>query len=178
MRLLLAVILTLLAGFLLGLLVGKEVPRRDGISHPIAYQLVEVVPVMQFATHCGVQPPFRFDLHLRAASVEFGVDPRILATTVYRESRCDSKALGSSGEIGLGQVLPRVWTRTLRARGILRSATDLWEPKTNLRAAAFILSTLDGKGLHDLFRRYNGSGPAAERYAREQVRTHTTLWGG
>jgi soluble lytic murein transglycosylase-like protein len=142
--------------------------------------LVEVAPTLiTFAEHCDSKPPADFDVLVQSAAFEFGVDPRVLATTVYRESDCDEKALGSSGEIGLGQVHPKVWSDTLIEAGIIRRTKDLWTPITNLRASAYILARLSDAADGDLrgtFRRYNGSGPKARKYAREQVQVFASLW--
>lgn len=138
-----------------------------------------VPPVVLFDMHCDKSPPAYFDVLVRSAAFEFGIDPRVLATTVYRESDCDAKALGSSGEIGLGQIHPTVWGSTLVEAGIIRRTKDLWLPITNLRASAYILARLSAAAKGDLrgtFRRYNGSGPKARKYAREQVQTFASLW--
>lgn len=135
------------------------------------------VPV-EYATKCNRAPPKGFDGSLVAAATEFGIDPKVLFVTVLRESGCHVRARGSSGEIGLGQVLPRVWVKSLREAGILEEASDLWDVRTNLRASAYILSRLltDADGdTYGMFRRYNGSGPKARQYAREQVRALASL---
>ena len=153
-----------------------DTPTAPEASPIVTEQAPEPV---SFSEHCRKAAPSHFDVFIRAAAFEFGVDPRILATTVYRESACNPKALGSSGEIGLAQVHPKVWTKTLAKNGIIRRARDLWDPYTNLRASAWILSKVSesAKGdLHGTFRRYNGAGPAARKYASEQVEVFATLW--
>lgn len=132
-----------------------------------------------YTSYCEEAPPKNFDEIVESAAAEFEIDPRVLATTVYRESACDQKALGSSGEIGLAQVHPRVWTGALKEAGIIRSSKDLWRPRTNLRAAAWIIASLsedEGADLWDVFRRYNGSGPKANQYASGQVKLFRALW--
>ena len=134
---------------------------------------------LSFAEHCTRRAPADFDVMVLSASFEFGIDPRMLAATVYRESGCNSKALGSSGEIGLTQVLPRVWTKRLIREGLIRTPQDLWSPMTSLRAGAYILSRLlnaSAGSVFGAFRRYNGSGPKARRYAQSQMRVVNELW--
>lgn len=136
------------------------------------------LPVMTYSTHCDRLPPVGFDEMVEDAAAEFGVDPKVLATTVYRESDCDPKALGSSGDVGLTQVVPKVWAKTLKQEGIIEDASDLWDPLTNLRASAYILSRLSADAGGDLwgtFRRYNGAGPRAKKYATEQVQMYLSL---
>ena len=163
-------------GFLVNLL--HEVPTVE-VTAPEPIQEGPVEPAPMYAPHCDQTPPDDFDAYVVASAWEFDIDPRLLATTVYRESDCNPTALGSSGEIGLGQVHPKIWTKTLQARGIITASSDLWDPRTNLRASAFILSRVHkaAKGdLHGTFRRYNGSGPQARKYATEQVHTFAALW--
>jgi soluble lytic murein transglycosylase-like protein len=122
---------------------------------------------------CSFPPPESLSQDILSASAEFGVDADILAVTVYRESGCDPWALGSSGEIGLSQITPKVWVKILRRENILSREQELWDPRTNLRAASWILSTLirEEKNTFEVFRRYNGRGPKARKYAREQERS-------
>ena len=162
-------------------LLVKLVTEREPaeVEVPVAPVVVVEPTPITFAEHCDKAPPADFDVLVQAAAFEFGVDPRVLATTVYRESDCDAKALGSSGEIGLGQVHPTVWSATLIEAGIIRRTKDLWTPITNLRASAYILARLSDAADGDLrgtFRRYNGSGPKAKKYAREQVQVFASLW--
>ena len=136
------------------------------------------LPVRTYSVHCDRTPPANFDEMVVEAAAEFGTDPKVLATTVYRESDCDPTALGSSGDVGLTQVVPKVWAKTLQQEGIIGDASDLWDPLTNLRAASYILSRLsvEAKGdLYGTFRRYNGSGPRARQYASEQVRAYSEM---
>ncbi len=98
------------------------------------------------------------------------VDPVLLASIVAVESSCDPTALGSSGEIGLTQVHPKVWTETLKVEGIIRDESDLWDVRVNLDAAAYILRRLGARSEPSPTRvisRYNGSGPKARAYGKK-----------
>jgi soluble lytic murein transglycosylase-like protein len=137
-------------------------------------------PAEDFAQHCDIEPPPGFDRMVKAAGEATGINPRLIALTVYRESRCKVNALGAVGEIGMGQVYPRIWEETLVNEGVIKSVDDLYDPEVNLRATGFIL----GEALRyakgdpvDALRRYNGSGPAAERYAHEQSNLYQAMWG-
>lgn len=99
-----------------------------------------------------------------------GVDPVLLASIVAVESSCNPMALGSSGEIGLTQVHPKVWTETLKVEGIIRDESDLWDVRVNLDAAAYILRRLGARDEDTPTRvisRYNGSGPKARAYGKK-----------
>jgi hypothetical protein len=129
---------------------------------------------------CGHVPPVNLNDGIEAAAAEYDIDPWLIAVTVYRESGCDQYAFGSVGEIGLAQVHPSVWMRTLRRVGIARRPQELYDMRTNLRAAAYILRRAQEEAEDDLFgtfRRYNGRGPKARQYAREQVEVYTSVTG-
>lgn len=143
-------------------------------------EVPERLPVEDFARHCDVEPPEGFSLLVEDAAEATNINPRLIALTVYRESRCKADAVGAAGEIGLGQVYPAIWTRVLTEEGIIGSVDDLYDPATNLKATGFIL----GEALRyakgdpaDALRRYNGTGPAAERYARDQANLYRAMWG-
>ena len=142
-----------------------------GISEP---------PVEEYILHCKRTAPENFNRLVESAGRESGLNPRMIALTVYRESKCDPHAVGADGEIGLGQIYPAIWKDVLTDEGIIESVDDLYDPAINLRATGFILSEslryAKGDPV-DALRRYNGSGPAAERYAREQVGFYRSLWG-
>lgn len=131
-----------------------------------------------FASLCDHEPMKRFDKMIVEAAAEYEIDPAILAVTVYRESGCDPAAIGSSGEIGLGQINPKVWSSELKAQGIIKTKNDLKDAKINLRASAYVLAKMlrTSKGdTHGMFRRYNGSGPKARAYAQAQVKALSVL---
>lgn len=134
---------------------------------------------VDYAAMCDKTPPAGLNDMILKAAHEYQVDPTILASTVYRESKCDKNALGTSGEIGLGQVHPKVWLEDLKEHGILKREKDLYKPLTNLRASAYILSTLAHRAdtARDLFRMYNGSGKQAHKYADEQMVAYRETWG-
>ena len=138
------------------------------------------LPLEDYSFHCKRKAPEDFNRLVNEAGKESGINPRVIALTVYRESKCDSHAVGVDGEIGLGQIYPAIWTDVLTKEEIIASVDDLYDPEVNLRATGFILSEslryAKGDPV-DALRRYNGSGPAANRYAREQVSLYKSLWG-
>lgn len=133
------------------------------------------VPVVtqepDFTKGCTFQPDSRFSKDLLAASVEFGIRAEWLAVTVWTESGCNPYTRGSSGEIGLTQIHPRWWKTKLAKVGI----HDLWNQRDNLRAGAYALSRLAKHGPRGMFRRYNGRGARAVRYADRQLTLLKTL---
>ncbi len=147
---------------------------------PVEPQPEAPAEVEDYTRHCQSAPPEGFNLLVEEAAAATGINPRLIALTVYRESRCKVDAVGGVGEIGLGQVYPAIWTRVLVEEGVIGSVDDLYDPAVNLRATGFILSEAlrYAKGdPADALRRYNGSGPAAERYAHEQSNLYQAMWG-
>ena len=125
--------------------------------------------------------PVDFSRLVRKASHRQGVTGRMLATTVYRESGCDPTVTGQDGDAGLGQIVPRVWLKTLIKNGLVRTQGDLYDPWMNLNSTAWILSRIQDRvpsgDMHTVFKRYNGAGKRASKYAREQVVAYHRVWG-
>lgn len=149
--------------------------------HPVGVMVVEATEVREdLSRHCDRDHPEGFSDLVYKVADHWTLNPRMLALTVYRESGCDMGALGAAGEIGLGQVNPSVWKGTLLREGIIGSVDDLYDPEVNLHAVAFILGEMDrmaGGDTLDALRRYNGSGPRARKYAREQSALYEAMWG-
>jgi soluble lytic murein transglycosylase-like protein len=105
---------------------------------------------------------------IEEAAAEVDIDPAWLAVTVWRESGCNSAARGAAGEIGLTQINPRVWAAKL---GSSPDGWEMWDPQSNLRYSASILRRLrdSSSSEREMFRRYNGRGPKARKYAAEQM---------
>jgi soluble lytic murein transglycosylase-like protein len=140
---------------------------------------LEKTRVENYSKNCSGKPPEQFDHLVQAAAKSYKINPRVLALTVYRESGCRSHVVGKAGEIGLGQIHPRVWEKTLISEGIIGSRKDLYDPETNLRASAFVLSEMSrraGGNPQETLRRYNGAGPAARKYARVQEALYGEIW--
>lgn len=148
----------------------------------VAYQ-VEIppqTPNLPYDENCDTAVPADFDEMVETAAREFNLNPKVLASTVYRESKCNHLAVGSSGEIGFGQIHPKFWSARLRRAKIIKEAKDLFDPQTNLRATAFVLdacrNAMNGS-IQETFRCYNGSGVKAKNYAKQQMIAYKQTWG-
>ena len=167
----------------LGLAVFHELqlPEEAPVAHEqIAEPIPEPEPRVPAAwmARCGPLAPPDLDLLVEEAAAEVNAAPLLLATIVLKESSCNPQAVGSSGEIGLTQVHPKFWLGSLKDEGIVAGQEDLFVPQNNLRASAFILARqlLRSEGsAWGAFRRYNGAGPRARRYARDAVAVHQSL---
>ena len=118
--------------------------------------------------------PSEFAETINSAAKQYGVDPRILRALIQRESSFDPDAVGSVGEIGLGQIKPS----TARDPGYgVRpvSVDDLRNPEVNIPFAAEYLSKKARHLGHDpnsmeALMAYN-AGPNAGEYAKKVMNT-------
>lgn len=103
------------------------------------------------------------------AAKHFPSDPPLLLALIGIESSWRPWAAGAAGEIGLCQVRPGLHGA---------SAAELIDPEANIATAARVLRRcLDRAGgdMRGALRRYNGRGPAAERYATKVLRERRRL---
>ena len=49
----------------------------------------------------------KYDAMIVDAGIRNGVDPNLLKAVIWRESRFDRTAIGSKGEVGLMQIMPK-----------------------------------------------------------------------
>ena len=83
-----------------------------------------------------------YAVNMITSGVEYGVDPALIASVMTIESRGKWDAVGTSGEIGLMQVLP---STALWIAGI--SAEDLKKPALNIRTGTrYLRYCIDRKG--------------------------------
>jgi len=85
----------------------------------------------------------RFIPQIRAAAKRYGVDPMLVKAIVWRESRFNPNARGTSGEIGLMQiqeVAAQEWADA--ERNLSFQHEHCFDPATNTLAATFYLGKL------------------------------------
>jgi soluble lytic murein transglycosylase len=87
--------------------------------------------------------PLAYEEIIRGHARNYDLDPALLASVIYRESKFDADARSSSGAIGLMQLLPDT------ARGIAIHTggskfvvSDLEDPEINVRYGSFYLRRL------------------------------------
>ena len=84
------------------------------------------------------------DVPILAAARRYGVAPALVKAVVWRESRFNARALGSRGEIGLMQVLPKAaakdWSEAERRPDL--PPEHLLDPGTNTLVGAWYLEKL------------------------------------
>ena len=132
-----------------------------------------------YIEQCLEEPPDNLGEIIEIVAKEYDLSPKAIASTVYRESACKQSALGSSGEIGLGQINPAVWVKALKKAKIIKSTKDLYDPVKNIRSTAFVLAKCKesfNNSTFEVFKCYNGSGASANKYAIEQMRAYRLTW--
>lgn len=135
-------------------------------------------PVPEWTRICGRNADADLDRLIEQVSADYDIEPAMLAAVVKKESTCRPDAIGRAGEIGLTQIHPKVWTEYFQDKGLIIDASNLLDPETNLRCAAHILSghlkKTDGN-VWKSFRKYNGRGPKARRYANDAYSIYESL---
>lgn len=102
--------------------------------------------------------------HIFALCDERGIDPAIIITMIYLESRFTPDAVGDSGNsLGLMQIQPRWHQARMEALG----CTDLLDPYQNVAVGIDLLGDLmDSSGsIEWASMAYNGGAAYANRYA-------------
>jgi soluble lytic murein transglycosylase len=113
----------------------------------------------------------RYDVPIQHAAQQYGVDPALIKAVVWRESRFNSGARGTAGEIGLMQIRSLAAAEWAEAERLLFfSHEHLLDPNINIRAGAWYL----GK----LLKRYGQSDdPVTYALADYNAgRTHVLRW--
>lgn len=129
----------LLAAALALSLHGYEQQKVD--ARYMLEQCIAVFEVEQFIT---AHQPWRNAAEIRGyaemivdAATEFQKDPIVVARVALAESSINPMAVGDGGKaIGIMQVHTRWWVGTVP---FVRSASDLRDARTNIRAGAWIL---------------------------------------
>jgi hypothetical protein len=107
-----------------------------------------------------------------AAGAKYGVDPKDLKALAMKESGLNPNAVGAVNPNGTQDFgLMQHNSKYLAARGLTKETA--MDPATAIdKAAELMAQNLKAAGgdKRDAFRRYNGSGPAAEAYANDVMR--------
>ena len=90
-----------------------------------------------------------FDTEIQQAAVAYGIAPELVKAVVWRESRFNPVARGSSGEYGLMQIQETAaneWATAMKNNDF--RPEHLLNPKTNLLAGAWYLSKWSNRSPH------------------------------
>ena len=87
--------------------------------------------------------PLRYQAIVQGHAHNYRLDPALLASVIYQESRFRADAESSSGAIGLMQLLPETAKGiALRTGGSRFRVADLYEPELNVRYGSWYLRHL------------------------------------
>lgn len=87
---------------------------------------------------------------IREASLRWDVPPERIMAIILQESSGDRAAQGSSGEIGLMQIMAPALDDVNRNTGSNYTLPELYEPKINIDAGTAYLAILRGELAYDL----------------------------
>lgn len=86
--------------------------------------------------------PLEYIEELIAASSEYGLDPRLVASVINTESRFLKDAVSVDGAVGLMQLLPTTAEWIAWKRSIDYDENSLYDPKTNMDYGCWLLRFL------------------------------------
>ncbi|MGX2041837.1 lytic transglycosylase domain-containing protein [Methylocaldum sp. MU1018] len=116
-----------------------------------------------------IRSPSMYDSIFAEAGQKYGIDPAILKAIAVHESHLNPDATNvnqnGSGDYGIMQL-------NSQGAGAGLSREQLMDPRTNIMTGSKFFAGLVKKyGYTEALKRYNGSGPAAERYRKEMMET-------
>jgi len=113
----------------------------------------------------------QYDKLISAVAAEHQLDPMLVKSVVWRESRFDNQKVGSAGERGLMQVTPKAANEWAHDRKIDNLQLDqLFDPKTNLEAGSWYLKRAidhwqsESEPLAFALAEYNAGASRAQRW--------------
>jgi soluble lytic murein transglycosylase len=119
----------------------------------------------------------KYRVEIAAAARRHGLDPELVRAVIFRESRFNPRARGSSGEIGLMQVLPTgaaaEWARVLKRP--CPAARDLFDVETNLEVGCWYLARALRRwrnydhGVELALAQYNAGESRAQKWAPQKT---------
>jgi soluble lytic murein transglycosylase len=130
----------------------------------------------------------RFDQLIVYTARENMLDPRLVTSVIWSESRFDPTQVGSSGEIGLMQVTEtaaREWADAVKNPSFKKQ--DLFDPATNLQAGCWYLSRAvaywsEQDNVRDplpyALAEYNAGRTNARRWAEQNPESARDFWAG
>lgn len=129
-------------------------------------------------TTCAAFSTPELPVQISTVAEKYDIDKELVLAIVWKESRCDASALGSSNDSGLMQVVPRWHGDRIERLGI----TDLFDPAQNLLLGVDLLVSLGAKtDPRKALATYNG-GPArpavSYRYADHVLDIYSNMKHG
>ncbi|HIE10282.1 MAG TPA: lytic transglycosylase domain-containing protein, partial [Kiritimatiellae bacterium] len=112
-----------------------------GTRRVVLANLLVAAVVVSLAVSYQIRRLHRFDGLIMKIAREYDVDPRLIATIVWMESRFDPSRIGGAGEVGLMQVTEAAAADWAAAQGVpIPRLQDLADPALNLRIGTWYLA--------------------------------------
>lgn len=89
--------------------------------------------------------PNKYSRLTESAAEEFGLDPALVKSVVWAESRFDAKATSHKGARGLMQLMPETFVLCASRLGIDNAENKMYDPETSVRCGCYYLSYLKEK---------------------------------
>lgn len=86
--------------------------------------------------------PLKYEQEIIDAGEKYGLEPELIASVIYAESRFREDATSSVGAIGLMQIMPETFQWLCDKRGEEHETEELYDPYINIDYGAFCLSWL------------------------------------
>jgi soluble lytic murein transglycosylase-like protein len=96
-----------------------------------------------------------------AMSMENGL---LYVALMYRESNFDPTAKSRKGAIGITQIMPGIWTKTLIEQGIIKERRDLFDYDKSILASKYILT--------EYYKKTSSWEKALRKYVGEKHKTY------
>ena len=102
-----------------------------------------VVVMTEPAWYLRLRYPLEYEAIIQGHARNYGLDPALLASVIYHESRFDPSAQSKAGAIGLMQLQPETAEGiALRTGGTRFEVSDLYDPELNVRYGSWYLRHL------------------------------------
>lgn len=113
---------------------------RNFALRVIYWNAVAAVIVVCLGAVFAVRRVHRFDTLIVQCARELAVDPRLVSSVIWKESRFDPSAVGEAGEIGLMQVTEAAAFEWAEAEQVEHFENRLlFDPQVNVRAGTWYL---------------------------------------
>jgi soluble lytic murein transglycosylase-like protein len=153
--------------------INSMVNKIETTAHYITYKNNNIPPFL----------PYFYAYLIHYFADEYQIRPIHLTAIISIESTFYNYAVSSADCIGLGQINPKVWTKTLKKQGIIKKKKDLYKPDRNIEATAYILRHYYNKEiklnkknpLEYAVNRYLGADSHYKRFIKEIKHYHTWL---
>lgn len=123
------------------------------------------------------------DVHILAAARQYEVDPALIKAVIWQESRFIARARGSSGEVGLMQIMSPAAHEWAEAEGIRGFRHDhLFDPRKNILAGTWYLRRALGRYQHTdnaipyALAEYNAGRSNVLKWNKEAASTNSVLF--